>query len=533
MKLGKKTSILFSIIFILLFAACGKAADDGKTGSGKEASGEAAVGSTEDGNVGHDGRGEDALPSGEMELILGYEEPALELICLGDAETGMYVAEGETFCVLNLGTSQPELELEILTTDGEAETLFADSGETETSETAADDGEDGEDEENAGEEDGENEDGENGDEEDGGDGEGEDGENGDEENPGDGEENENDGEPEEDDQSVNADDEETGEDEQETEPAEEQQTEEQPAEQQPEEVVPQIAQTNSRVIPAEISDVPSIYYHATSHAGTMVDFYYNTYESFSYDSKSQPLQKHAVIYLPYGYNENQQYEVFYYMHGGGNNEHAMLGTPSNPTEFKYFLDHAIEDGRIKPVIFVCLTYNNTSAHDSSNFQLSMQLCRNFHNELVNDVLPAVESTYSTYATGTSPEELRASRDHRGFGGFSNGSVCTWRVFEYSLDYFHWFLPISCGTTMDDGVIQAAASGRYPYSFFVYMMTGTADAAYSYDTNRANSLRNNPNFIENSAYDLGNFAYRAKPGYKHRDVSARVYTYNAFCFFYGS
>lgn len=496
---------------MLLFTACGKGKETG----------------AQDGSVTEEGI------SSEMDLVLGYEEPTLELISLGDVQTGWIVAEGETIGILNLGTDQPAPDFEILDTD--TLTLFADSGEPEPTTSAADDDED-DDEEDADPEDGEDSEDadEDGDSEDADDEDGDD-EDGDDEDGGDDEES---GEPE-DDSEGKADDEETGENEPEEEkpeeqPQEEPKPEEQPAEEpQPEEQPQQVAQTNSRVIPAEIADVPSIYYHATSHSGTLVDFYYNTYESFSYDSKSQPLQKHAVIYLPYGYNDSQQYEVFYYMHGGGNNEHAMLGSPSNPTEFKYFLDHAIEDGRIKPVIFVCLTYNNTSPRDSANFQLSMQLCRNFHNELVNDVLPAVESTYSTYATGTSPAELRASRDHRGFGGFSNGSVCTWRVFEYSLDYFHWFLPISCGTTMDDGVIQASASGRYPYSFFVYMMTGTADAAYSYDTNRANSLRNNPNFIENSAYDLGNFAYRAKPGYKHRDVSARVYTYNAFCFFYGN
>lgn len=53
-----------------------------------------------------------------------------------------------------------------------------------------------------------------------------------------------------------------------------------------------------------------------------------------------------------------------------------------------------------------------------------------HNELLNDLIPAVESRYSTYAEDTTPVGIAASRDHRGFGGFSMGSVNMWCTFRY-------------------------------------------------------------------------------------------------------
>jgi enterochelin esterase-like enzyme len=124
-----------------------------------------------------------------------------------------------------------------------------------------------------------------------------------------------------------------------------------------------------------------------------------------------------------------------------------LGTPQRPSPLKSVIDHAIAAGEMRPLIVVCPTYNNTNTNglDSSSFSLAMQLTENYHNELINDLIPAVEGTYRAFAASTRIDDLVASRDHRGFGGFSMGSVTTWRTFQYGLDYFRYFLPMSCGT----------------------------------------------------------------------------------------
>lgn len=70
---------------------------------------------------------------------------------------------------------------------------------------------------------------------------------------------------------------------------------------------------------------------------------------------------------------------------------------------KHVIDHAIQDGRMQPMIIVCPTYNNTSPEDSSSYSLVLRLTDNYHNELVNDLIPAVEGRYSSYAEDTSPE----------------------------------------------------------------------------------------------------------------------------------
>lgn len=68
---------------------------------------------------------------------------------------------------------------------------------------------------------------------------------------------------------------------------------------------------------------------------------YETYESMSYEQKSQKITKRAIIYLPYYYDEEERYPVFYLMHGGWSNETTWLGTPDQTERFKNVIDHAI------------------------------------------------------------------------------------------------------------------------------------------------------------------------------------------------
>lgn len=281
--------------------------------------------------------------------------------------------------------------------------------------------------------------------------------------------------------------------------------------------------------PAELTEIPTEYFRPAERQGKLRDLYYDTYESFSYESKMQTIEKHAVVYLPYDYDETKKYNVVYLMHGGWSNENSTLGTPSSPSDFKNVIDNAIGNGVFAPLIVVCPTYNNTSGHDSADFSLALRLTRNFHNELINDLIPAVESTFSTYAEGTSESELKAARDHRAFGGFSMGSVTTWRTFEYALDYFRYFIPMSCGTSLDDEEIWRAADGRNQNDYFVMMMVGTSDFSYSYDTARVQNMLSSGYFTEQTENTDGNFIFRVKNGYSHNGTAANEYTYNVLSY----
>jgi hypothetical protein len=137
----------------------------------------------------------------------------------------------------------------------------------------------------------------------------------------------------------------------------------------------------------------------------------------------------------------------------------------------------------------------------------------------------VEGKYRTFAASTSHEDVIASRDHRGFGGFSMGSVATWRTFQHALNEFRYFLPMACGTTLNDEQIFAAASARRPQDYFVFVMTGTNDFAYTYDQSRTRRMGASRFFVDADRSSEGNFAYREKQGYSHNGTAAMEYTYN--------
>ncbi len=291
-------------------------------------------------------------------------------------------------------------------------------------------------------------------------------------------------------------------------------------------------------VPEELETIPETYYSAIDDQGTLVELYYNTYESKTYEQKTQKLEKRAIVYLPYGYSQDQKYNVFYLMHGGWSDETTLLGTPDHPSSFKNVIDNAIADGKFDPLIIVCPTYNNQSSQDSANYTLAFNtLTVNYHNELVNDLIPAVEGTYSTYAENTSSQAIKASRDHRAFGGFSMGSVTTWYTFMNCLDEFRYFLPMSGAMDYEGEDVDAAvtASGHLPEDFFIYAITGTDDFEYSHFTRQMEGMlgRSSKNFIEADNEADGNLAFRIKEGYSHDDLAAMEYTYNGLLWFWNA
>lgn len=120
----------------------------------------------------------------------------------------------------------------------------------------------------------------------------------------------------------------------------------------------------SGVVPRELEYIPDGYARPAEHPGTLEKLTYQTWESFTYENHEQNLTKDAWVYLPYGYSKKQKYNIMYISHGGWSNETTIMGTDSNPRSFKHVIDHAIEDGKMKPLIIVLPTYNNTSGSDS-------------------------------------------------------------------------------------------------------------------------------------------------------------------------
>lgn len=217
-------------------------------------------------------------------------------------------------------------------------------------------------------------------------------------------------------------------------------------------------------------------------------------------------------------------------------ETTIVGTDANPTTFKNAMDNAISDGRIEPVILVMPNYINTSSEDSGDYSLALRLTDNFHNELVNDFIPAVESKYSTYADDVTPQGLQRSRDHRTFGGFSMEGVNTWHTFQYCLPCFRNFIPMSDGAGFSGNHMTRIArdQGFEPDDFFIFAVTGTEDFAHDGFRRQVGELASAPDgtFVLGSGEKRSNLAYREREGYRHDEYASDEYTYNGLRFFKG-
>ena len=138
------------------------------------------------------------------------------------------------------------------------------------------------------------------------------------------------------------------------------------------------------------------------------------YTTKAYATDGRTVQKRALVYLPYGYSEEEEYDVLYLLHGTGDDEEYWLRTYSYN---KTMLDNLIYHGDIRPVIVVTPTWYVEGVCEDDPDALTYS----FKDELKNDLIPAVEGAYSTYARSCSREDLIASRGRRAFAGLSRGA----------------------------------------------------------------------------------------------------------------
>jgi hypothetical protein len=248
-------------------------------------------------------------------------------------------------------------------------------------------------------------------------------------------------------------------------------------------------------------------------------------------------EKHAYVYLPAGYDTTGEasYDVFYLMHGGAGRAETFFGGEGQSSSLKNILDNMIRNKELEPLIVVTPSYYKPGDSDDG------ALTQEFHEELLNDLMPAVEGTHHTYAQTPDKEGFQESRKHRAFGGFSMGSVTTWYTFVYDLDYFKYYLPMS-GDSWILGMMggnsradETAAylvdvvreSGYGVNDFFIYAATGTNDMAYDAETHQIEAMKaHKDTFIYCNDMNKCNLYYNVAEGGEHTYSYMNEYIYNA-------
>ena len=276
------------------------------------------------------------------------------------------------------------------------------------------------------------------------------------------------------------------------------------------------------------TEVPKDYQVASKKPGTVTRL---DYDSKDYARDEGPVTKTAYVYTPYGYDEKDRdtrYDIIYLMHGWGGHAGEYFGY----TATKNMFDHMIENGDIPPAIIVSATfYNENSDGDFSSSEAELHA---FHQDFENHLMPTVEKQYHTYAQSVSKADLKASRDHRVFGGFSLGSVTTWLQFCYDYDYIRYYIPMSgsswyYGTYGDfqinknvDFIEKLVKEQELDErGYFIYHAVGTEDAVKSQSIMMADEM-----LEHKSVFMPDHYVFYQKDGGYHDLDAVREYLYNA-------
>lgn len=277
----------------------------------------------------------------------------------------------------------------------------------------------------------------------------------------------------------------------------------------------------------EFKAVPVEYKAESKYSGTIESLEYKAANL----TKGQDVKK-LNVYLPYGYDakdKTKKYNVLYLMHGGGENENLLFGGPGQSKELKKILDNMIANGEIEPLIVVTPTFyggKNDVAY--------------FHEELIQKVVPLVEMKYNTYLESAALKDMKASREHRAFGGFSMGSVTTWYTFINCLDYFKYYIPLSgdcwaLGQTAGSGKAKETAAylakvakdaGYGPKDYYLFCATGSADIAYpNMKPQMDEMMKLKDSFVYSANIEKGNFYFLVCEGGTHAWNWVNQYIYD--------
>jgi enterochelin esterase-like enzyme len=147
-------------------------------------------------------------------------------------------------------------------------------------------------------------------------------------------------------------------------------------------------------------------------------------EMVTYESKSVGTTRKMQVYTPPGYSEDKKYPVLYLLHGIGGDE----------TEWQRFakpevlLDNLIADGKAVPMILV-MPNGRAQKNDRAEGDVfrSAPAFAAFEQDLLNDVIPAIESRYS----------VEADREYRALAGLSMGGGQSLNFGLAHLDTFAW------------------------------------------------------------------------------------------------
>lgn len=156
----------------------------------------------------------------------------------------------------------------------------------------------------------------------------------------------------------------------------------------------------------------------------------------SVDSNYMNREMPCLIYLPKGYNDKEEYPVWYGLHGYSSNETMWV-----KNEFTKEADELIEAGEIEPLIMVFPFVKDASFKEiTADFEDDGKFEeRNIDKFINEELVPYIDTHYFT----------EASAKGRSIGGFSMGGMIALRIAFHHTDRFHKVGGYSAAVTSTD------------------------------------------------------------------------------------
>ena len=149
-----------------------------------------------------------------------------------------------------------------------------------------------------------------------------------------------------------------------------------------------------------------------------------------YDSKTLGLRRMLRVYTPPSYGADRKYPVLYLHHGLGNTSTEWTLRARAPI----IVDNLLADKKIQPFIIVFPSGNATAVpgDEKQGDRTQAAYGTPYHQDLLEDIIPFVESRYSVYA----------DRNHRAIAGMSMGGGQTLNIGLTNLDRFAWIAAVA-------------------------------------------------------------------------------------------
>ncbi|MBQ1802330.1 MAG: esterase family protein, partial [Lachnobacterium sp.] len=137
---------------------------------------------------------------------------------------------------------------------------------------------------------------------------------------------------------------------------------------------------------------------------------YGRYTHETYYSKTCRMQRGYTVLLPENYNKNKKYPVLYLLHGVFGDENTFSSDPSSKVREIFY--NLARDGKARQWIVVMpnMFAATNPAQRPALTPEGLKPYDNFKNDLVNDLMPCIESRYS----------VLKGRDNTAIAGFSLG-----------------------------------------------------------------------------------------------------------------